>query len=134
MSDTLQSLFWAVVYWLFFLSPLLATATFAVLRWKRGQPVLKPALTLLAPAVPWMLFFGYAALNRWEDVSNPTKVSPVVGAVTLVIFYGTPVFAAAAVLLARGYWRSALLVGVLNAVVGMAAGFLGAMMISGNWI
>lgn len=134
MSNTLQSLFSALVYWLILLSPLAATVIFTALRRKREQPVLKPLLILLGPAIPWMLFFAFAALNRWEDVSNPTDVGPVVGAVSIVIFYGTPVLAAIAVLLAKGYRRWALLVGVLNTVVGMATALLSIMMISGNWI
>lgn len=134
MSNTLQSLFSAVFYWLILLSPLLATTTFAALRRKQGQHVLRPSLILLAPAIPWMLFFAYAALNRWEDVSHPKEVGPVVGAVSLVVFYGTPVLAAVAVLLAKGYRRWALFVGVLNTVVGMATALLGIMMTSGNWI
>ncbi|MDO8294953.1 MAG: hypothetical protein Q7T19_00800 [Caulobacter sp.] len=134
MSDGLQLLLSAIFYWAILLSPLLATAIFAAMRRRHGLPILKPSLLLLAPAVPWMLFFAYAALNRWEDVSHPKEIGPVVGAVSLVVLYGTPVMAAVAVLLAKGYRRWALLVGVLNAVVGMATAFLAIMMTSGNWI
>lgn len=134
MSDPLLTIFSVAIYWLVLLSPLLATAIFVALRRRHGQPVLKPSLTLLAPAIPWMLFFAYAVLNRWEDVSNPTEVGPVVGFVSIIVFYGTPVLAAVAVLLAKGYRRWALLVGVLNTVVGIATALLGVMMTSGNWI
>lgn len=134
MSDTLQSLFAGIVYWLILLSPLLAITMFAALRIKRQQPALRPSLTLLLPSALWVAFFSYAVLNQHEDVSNPVEVGRSVGAISLIVFYGTPLLAVIAVWLAKGYRKAALLVGVLNTVVGMSTALLGIMMISGNWI
>ncbi|MFZ5670434.1 MAG: hypothetical protein ACOY4K_13150 [Pseudomonadota bacterium] len=134
MNDSLLMALSVAAYWLVLLSPILAAATFAALRMQQGQPVLTPSLNLLGPAIPWMVFFTYAALNQWEDVGHPREVDPMVGGVSLFVYCGTPVLAAVAVWRAKGYRWWALFVGVLNTVVGMATAFLGIMMTSGNWI
>ena len=115
------------------LSPLLATAAYAFRRARRGDTVLGPTLLLLAPAVPWVLFYGYAWFHRGNP-SAAMPVEPLINQVTSAVIYVTPIIALVVVYLARGYRWAALALGVANSFVGTGVALLALMTISGNWI